>query len=57
MPITTERGPSLDIEAKWVWATIGAGLDIGITPERMAEILTKKNIKRIAELAQRKDAA
>jgi hypothetical protein len=49
------RKPSLDIEVKWVWATIGSGIDIGITPERMVQILTKQNIKRIAALAQRKE--
>lgn len=45
------KKPSADLEAKWLWATIGSGLDIGITVERMIHLLRPDAIKAVAEIA------
>jgi hypothetical protein len=41
--------PSDDLIAKWLWATIASGLDCGITPERMEQVLSKRNIRFVVD--------
>jgi len=41
-----------DLLAKWAWATIASGVDVGFTAEQMAKALTKNNIIKIAEIAR-----